>query len=169
MRTATATVRPATDGVELDVLVGLRFAGPRATAFAARFDVDRSGALDEGEAALAGDALAPEAIGGLFARFDGVARPPARAQAKARVDRDGAIEVMVLLSWSAAPAKAIALAARAGRDRPDAPVLVGRINALPPLALAAGEAKPVAALGPTPLMPGDAGLEARLVRPPGAP
>lgn len=164
VRTAAGTVRAAPGGVELDVLVGLRFAGPRAAAFRARFDVDRSGQLEAGESALAGDALAPEAIGGLFARFDGAARPPAKAEARARVDREGAVEVAVLLSWPAAQAEVIELAARAGRDRPGAPAPVAHLSALPPLALVVGESKPAGRVGPTPILPGAPGLTVRVVR-----
>lgn len=166
-RTATATARVAADGagIELDVLLWLRFAGPRAKAFRARFDLDRSGRFEAGEAALAGDALAAEAIGGFFVRFDGAGRAPDKAEARARIgDADG-IEVAVLLGWSAAPAASIELAARAGRDRAGAPVLVGRLDALPPLRVMAGEpATPRASAGPAPLMPGGPGLAVKLTR-----
>lgn len=170
VRIATATARAVDAGVELDVMLVLRFAGPRAEAFAARFDIDRSGAFEAGEAALAGDALGAEAIGGFFVRFDGAARPPAEAEAKARIDDRGAIEVAVLLSWPAAPASALQLAARPGRDKAGAPVIVARFAALPPLRLLDADPPTKAATaGPTPLVPGSDGLKVRIVRPERAP
>lgn len=162
VRTATATARAVDAGVELDVMLWLRFAGPRAEGFRARFDVDRSGQLEAGESALAGDALAAETIGGFFVRFDGAARPPDRADAKARIDDQDGLEVAVLLSWAATPASALQLAARPGRDKDGAPVIVARFAALPPLRLL--DADPPGGR-PTPLMPGGEGLKVRVVRP----
>ena len=163
VRTAAASARAVGDAVGLDVMLWLRFAGERAEAVRARFDVDRSGQLEPGEAAIAGDSLAPEAIGGFFVRFDGVARPPKGAQAKARVADGDAIEVAVLLSWDPAPAAAIQMASRAGRDRPGAPVIMARFAALPPLRMT--DAVPPltgGVAGPAPLLPGGDGLTVKL-------
>lgn len=165
-RKAVATARLDGEAARLDVMVWLRLAGERATAFRARYDIDRSGALDAAESALLGDALAPEAIGGLVVRQDGAARKPASAEAKARLVPDGAIEVAVLITWpleaAADGAFPIELAARAGRDRRGAPVILAELAALPPLRL---DPKPAAGvLGPAPLVPGAAGLTARIVR-----
>lgn len=158
VRTATASARAVDGGVELDVLLWMRFAGERAAALRARFDVDRSGALDGGEMTLAGDSLAPEAIGGFFVRIDGAAQPPAKADARAR-SVDDAIEVAVLLSWTARPAKTIQLASRQGRDRPGAPPLLARFGALPPLAITARTPAGEKAI---PLLPGGDGLRVEL-------
>lgn len=164
-RKAVATARLDGEAARIDVMVWLRLAGERATAFRARYDIDRSGTLDAAESALLGDALAPEAIGGLVLRQAGTARPPASAEAKARLVPDGAIEVAVLISWPLAAADGayvIELAARAGRDRRGAPVILAELSALPPLRL---DPKPAAGvLGPAPLVPGVAGLTARIVR-----
>ncbi len=162
VRTATASARPVADAVALDVMLWLRFAGERADAFRARFDVDRSGRFEPAEAALAGDSLAPEAIGGFFVRFDGAARPPKTAEAKARIADGDAIEVAVLLSWAPHPARAVELASRAGRDREGAPVIMARFAALPPLRLVSSRPASGGVAGPAPLLPGGDGLAVEL-------
>lgn len=165
-RKVMATARLDGEALALDVMVWMRIAGPRARALAARYDLDRSGALEPAEAALAGDALAPEAIGGFYLRRAGVAQPPRSAEARARIT-DGGVEVAVLLGWSlgalgdGAP---IELASRAGRDRPNAPTLVAELAALPPLALTR-EAGPLdGGVARGPLVPGRTTLAARVTR-----
>lgn len=175
-RKAVATARLDGGALHLDVMVWLRLAGERATVFRGRYDLDRSGDLGPAEAALLGDALAPEAIGGLVVRREGKAQAPVSAEAKARLAPDGAIEVAVLLSWSLGPlgplgsgpgsdAATVELAVRADRDRRGAPVIVAELAALPPLRLV--DAPPATGaqslLGPTPLVPGAPGLIARFV------
>lgn len=163
VRTAAASARPVAGAVALDVMLWLRFAGERAEAFRARFDVDRSGRFEPAEAALAGNSLAPEVIGGFFVRFDGAARPPESAEAKARMADDDAIEVAVLLSWAPHAAGSVQLASRAGRDREGAPVIMARFAALPPLQLVAPDPPLTGGIaGPAPLLPGADGLTVKL-------
>lgn len=165
-RKAVATARLDGEALALDVMVWMRVAGPRAEALAARYDLDRSGAFEPAEAAIAGDALAPEAIGGFFVRRGGVARPPASAEARARIT-DGGVEVAVLLGWSLGAlgeGDAIELASRPGRDRPNAPTLVAELAALPPLALTR-EAGPVdGGVVRGPVVPGRVTVSARVAR-----
>lgn len=169
-RKALATARLADGGVALDVMLWLRIAGPRADAFRARFDLDRSGRLEPAEAALAGDALAPEAIGGLLARFDGAARPPKGAEAKARIAEDGALEVAILLTWTPSPAGAIELAVRRDREKPGAPAVIAELAAILPLRVLGATPRTTGAIaGPAPLLPGAPGLTARLGVPHPAP
>jgi len=161
VRTAKASARAVAGGVGLDVMLVMRLAGARAEAFRARFDVDRSGRFEPGEAALAGDSLATEAIGGFFVRFDGVATAPAEARSRARIADADAVEVAVLLSWPVTVAGEVQLASRAGRDRAGAPVIVARFAALPPLTLVESAPPSTSGVaGPTPLLPGGDGLRA---------
>ncbi len=165
-RKAVATARLDGETLALDVMVWMRVAGPRAKALAARYDLDRSGAFEPAEAAIAGDALAPEAIGGFFVRRGGTARPPASAEARARIT-DGGVEVAVLLGWSLGAlgeGDAIELASRTGRDRPNAPTLVAELAALPPLTLTR-EAGPIeGGVVRGPVVPGRVTVSARVGR-----
>lgn len=167
---ATARVAPAdaehpAERLMVEVLVWQRVAGARAALFRGRFDLDRSGRFDRAESRLAGDAGAPEAIGGLVLERDGRPQAPQSAEAKARLV-DDAVEFAVMLTWDLGPVPAgqttLGLRARADRARPDAPALVVELAALPPL-LAVGGAPALrgAVAGPHPALPG--GEAVRLV------
>ena len=167
-RRGMVTVRAAEAGVELDLLVFLRFAGPRATGFLARYDLNHDGQLDPGEGKLLADALSPEALGGLVLRQGARALRPQRAEARARRDRD-AIEIAVLVSWTAdlAQGKIFAVTEREGRTGQPATVLQVRATAMAPLKLSSsGVPEKDGVIGPVTVHTGDRGLVFEVVTPP---
>lgn len=176
VRKAVATVRVApadaehsNDRLMVDVMLWQRIAGERANLFRGRFDIDRSGAFNAGESVLAGNAGAPEAIGGLVLERDGAPVAPKRADAKARLV-DGAVEIAVLLSWELGPVDGIGvttvgLRARADRARPDAPALVVELGALAPL-ITVGGAPSLRGevVGPHPAIAGGRAVQVEVLR-----
>ncbi len=108
-RGALATVRleKAKDGKEqirVDALVWLRLpAGDRARSLRARFDLNRSGRLESAEAKLLGDELGAEVIGGYVLRYRGGGLTPVDAKPSARLEPDGALTLLALLSYPPIP------------------------------------------------------------------
>jgi hypothetical protein len=94
-----ATLKVEGHRVVMDVVAWQHLSGQRAKRLIAQFDLNGSQSFEKAEAALAGNRLAPETIGGLFIALDGHGVTPDSANAKAvRIDRDS-IEVMVLLRY----------------------------------------------------------------------
>ena len=98
-RRVMATIRPAPAGLAVDVLVWHRLAGVKARRLIAKHDLDGSKNFNAFEATLAGDQLAPGAIGGLYLTYDQRAWRPDSATAKAVLVNDQTLEVMVLIKY----------------------------------------------------------------------
>lgn len=94
-----ATLKVDGDRLVMDVVAWQHLSGQRAKRLIAQFDLNGSQSFEKAEAALAGNRLAAETIGGLFIASDGRGVTPESANAKAvRIDRDS-IEVMALLRY----------------------------------------------------------------------
>ena len=83
-----------------DVLVMLEIPkGDRARKLFVRFDINRNGKLDAGEAQALASQLGPETIGGFVLRHNLKAVRPAKLKATASVTREGSLAVALLLTY----------------------------------------------------------------------
>ena len=151
-RKALVTVRPVAQGVAPELMIWMRLGGARAKHFITQFDVNRDGRFSPMESKQAGDALGPEAIGGVYLALNDTVMTPSKAEVKAQLSEASTIEVAVLLSYDPRPLGpgALTVGARAGRDRQGLHPHVGEVGVLPPLWLRhAGER--TQKLGPHPI------------------
>ena len=100
-RKALVTAKWDPQTPRLEVMVFLRVAGPRAQSWLGRYDLDGSRTLDAAESRLLGDALGPQAIGGLQVRQGQAPLVPQDVQTKARLSDGDAVEVAVFLVYPA--------------------------------------------------------------------
>ena len=99
-RKVIATVEAQPKGMAANLLVWMRLSGRRAQRLITRFDANRSARFEGAESLLAGDELAPQTLGGVYAQLDGKPWIPATARAKAKLVDRRTIEVMVLMTYA---------------------------------------------------------------------
>ncbi len=136
-RKALVTAKLDGEATRLEVMVFLRVAGPRAQSWLGRYDLDGSRTFDPAESRLLGDALGPQAIGGLQVLQGQGAIIPQGVQTKARLGDGDAVEVAVFLIYPAKPEMPLAFEVRdvdAKGTSPHGPLFV-EFSALPPLAV----------------------------------
>ena len=100
VRKVLLTVRAAEAGLAVDMAVWMRLGGHHARRTILRFDLDKSGDLNAGEAAYLGNELAPKALAGVFLSWQKQPLVPIEARSNARLVDDSTLEVLTLLSYT---------------------------------------------------------------------
>ena len=100
VRKVMLSARATSTGIAFDVAMWMRIGGHHARRTILRFDLDKSGDLNAGEAAYLGNELAPKALGGLYLIVDGQSLAPVEAQSNARLVDEQTAEVMSLLTYT---------------------------------------------------------------------
>ena len=133
VRKVMLSARATSTGIAFDVAMWMRIGGHHARRTILRFDLDKSGDLNAGEAAYLGNELAPKALGGLYLIVDGQPLAPVEAKSNARLVDDQTVEVMTLLSYTldGDSVRTFQLAWRAGSGRSD--IRTVEVSASPPL------------------------------------
>ena len=160
---AIGTVSAADSGLSVSVMMMMEVRqGARAERLMARFDVNRSGALEPVEAQALASELGAEAVGGFVLRFEGKAAAPAGIEAKAATTREGGLMVALLMRYTLPATKGrvemAVLASTPTRIKPS-PVSI-ELQAEGSVAMVASSAPPAAdaaVIGPMELKPGGAG------------
>lgn len=146
-RQALATVRGGPDGLEVDVLLMLRYPrGPMLSRLKVLHDLDRSGQLEAKELMVAATALVARTRGDLEVRADDRVLEPVRVEPSAQMQRDGALLLVALAAYRAPldtrVLELLRSGARGGKSGRGGLPVEAALSVLPPLA-AAGIHPPV--------------------------